>query len=144
MSRAKIRIVAAMLTAFAVWPLLHYRLVSRYGLDPWKFAGWAMYTAPSYLPKVEIFELRDGVRVKIPLIGARLEAAAATHQRFRIEALQWGRLASADALASQVRAGLATREPIEIVITRFFVDRNSDRVSATRNSFFYTAQASAQ
>lgn len=133
-----------MLTAFAVWPLLHYRLVNHYGLNPWKFAGWAMYTAPLYVPKVEIFELRDGVRVKIPLIGTALEAAAATHERLRTEALHWGRLVSSDALESQVRAGLATREPIEIVITRFFVDRNSDRVSATRDSFFYPAQASAQ
>ena len=141
MSPAKIRIVAAMLTAFTVWPLVHYQLVRRYGLDPWKFAGWAMYTSPTYMPKVEIFELRDGVRVKIPLIGARLAAAAATHERFRTEALRWGSLASTDALASQVRVGLATREPIEIVITRFFVDRESDRVSATRDSFFYPGPA---
>ena len=141
MSRAKRRIVAALLVAFAVWPLLHHGLVGRYGLDRWRFAGWSMYTAPKYIPKVEVFELRDGARVKIPLTGSRLEAAAATHEHFRMEALSWGRLAIPDVLASQVRAGLATREPIEIVITRFFLDPRSARVSATRESFFYPANA---
>jgi len=139
MPRLKRRIVAAMLLAFAIWPLLHYSLVQRYGLEPWKFAGWAMYTVPRFLPRVEVFELRDGRRVKIPLIGSRFEAAADELVRFRAGALSWGELAVPDEVERLARQALDTREPIEIVITRFYVDPKPARLSVSRSSYFYQA-----
>jgi hypothetical protein len=135
--RGKRRTVAALLVVFAVWPLAHYFVVAHYGLDPWKFAGWAMYTQPSFLPTVEVFELREGARVKTPLIGSRLEPAAAEQRRLREAALRWGRLVDTDELAALARAGLGTNEPLEIVITRFRIDRRSARLTATRTSYLY-------
>lgn len=131
------RLVGALLAVFAVWPLVHYELVARYELDPWKFAGWAMYLRPTFLPRVEVFELREGTRVKTPLIGRRLEAAGREAERMRREALYWGALADPEPLALLARRGLATREPIEIVITRFSLDPASARVTASRRSYLY-------
>ena len=31
----------------ALWPIGHAALVARYDVDPWKLAGWAMYTRPT-------------------------------------------------------------------------------------------------
>ena len=33
------------LCAFAFWPLIHQHLVIHHGVNPWKLAGWAMYSA---------------------------------------------------------------------------------------------------
>ncbi len=48
------RLVFALLVAFALWPLVHRGLVHRYGLDPWKFGGWAMYTVARKDPQVVV------------------------------------------------------------------------------------------
>jgi hypothetical protein len=137
------RVVAGLLVAFAAWPLAHYPLVRHYGLDPWKFAGWAMYIRPTFLPAVDVFEIRDGSRVKTPLIGSRLAAAGAEQQRLRAEALRWGRLVDPDTLAALSREGLRTDAPIEIVITRYELDERSARVTTKRQSFLYTDDGGA-
>jgi len=142
-SATKRRAVGIALLLLATWPLVHYQLVQRYDLDPWKFAGWAMYTRPSFLPAVDVFELRDGERVKVPLIGSRLEAAGREQERLREAALYWGQWVDPDELARRARHGLATSEPIEIVITRYFIDSESDRTSASRRSYLYAADGSA-
>ncbi len=37
-------VVALLLIAYAIWPLVHRQLVERVRINPWKLAGWAMYT----------------------------------------------------------------------------------------------------
>lgn len=59
--------VGALLVLYLLWPLVHQQLVFRYRIDPWKLAGWAMYSAPS-------------PRVRVTLVG--LDAA---EQRARID-----------------------------------------------------------
>ena len=41
----KQRIALGFLFVFAFWPVVHQRLVANYGVNPWKLAGWAMYSA---------------------------------------------------------------------------------------------------
>jgi hypothetical protein len=46
--------------------LVHQQLVIRYRIDPWKLAGWAMYSAPSARLRVSLIGLEpDGQRVRI-------------------------------------------------------------------------------
>ena len=50
-------LVGVWLVAFALWPLAHFGLVRAYGLDPWKFAGWATFAAPVFQPNVVLFRI---------------------------------------------------------------------------------------
>lgn len=36
--------MATLLIAYALWPMAHRQLVERMRTNPWKLAGWAMYT----------------------------------------------------------------------------------------------------
>ncbi len=45
-ARSKTSVVAGALAALTVWPLVHIGLVERFGVSPWKLAGWGMYSAP--------------------------------------------------------------------------------------------------
>lgn len=36
--------VGSLLAIYIVWPLVHQQLVLHYRINPWKFAGWAMYS----------------------------------------------------------------------------------------------------
>ena len=50
----KRRLVAAGLLLFALWPPLHFALVRRYDVDPWKLFGFAMYSVPGTMRTVRI------------------------------------------------------------------------------------------
>lgn len=45
-STRKARIVGVLITAIAVWPLVHHGLVRLYDVNPWKLFGFAMYAVP--------------------------------------------------------------------------------------------------
>ena len=49
------RIVAGLIVLYLVWPLIQQQLVRVYRVDPWKFAGWAMYTAPNARVRIHLF-----------------------------------------------------------------------------------------
>jgi hypothetical protein len=55
-SRTLRKCVGVLLILYFLWPLVHQQLVFRYRVDPWKLAGWAMYSAPS-------------ARVRVTLVG---------------------------------------------------------------------------
>ena len=46
MNRHKRILIHAFLIVFAIWPVVQIALVRIYDANPWKFAGWGMYSAP--------------------------------------------------------------------------------------------------
>ena len=54
MSRLKQAVVHAALVALTVWPALHIGMVKLYDVNPWKLAGWGMYSAPQLPSYVQI------------------------------------------------------------------------------------------
>ena len=54
----KRRVVVFFFALFALWPLVHRGLVAAYDANPWKLAGWAMYTRPHFPSRVELIGLR--------------------------------------------------------------------------------------
>ena len=48
----KRRLTAFFILAFALWPAVHYGLVLRFDVDPWKLFGWAMYSVPGSMKTV--------------------------------------------------------------------------------------------
>ena len=51
----KVTVIGLLLTAFALWPLLHYVVIRQYFVSPWRLFGWAMYCVPIYQPRVRFF-----------------------------------------------------------------------------------------
>ena len=139
MTRARKRAVAAMLLAFALWPSLHYVLVQRYRMNPWKFFGWAMYTTHVFRPSVEVYALDGGQRVALPIPGRELREAEAERARLRDRSREWGLLARPDRLARLVGDALAPSEGVEVVIERYGIDPRSGRLTAGRESYLYLA-----
>jgi hypothetical protein len=53
----KRQVVLGLLLAFTVWPVAHIALVKVYDVNPWKLAGWGMYSAPQLQPHLRVFGL---------------------------------------------------------------------------------------
>ena len=54
MSARKRAWVHGALILFALWPAVHIGLVKRWGVNPWKLAGWGMYAAPQIPAELRI------------------------------------------------------------------------------------------
>jgi len=133
------RLVAAMLVAFSVWPALHYAMVQRYRMNPWKFFGFAMYTTHVLEPTVEVYALDGGKRIALPIPDRELPQAEAERRRLRARSKQFGLWASPDRLARLVAEGLAPSEGVEVVVVRPYIDPKSGRVTAARESYLRLA-----
>lgn len=138
-ARGKRRLAAAVLAVFTAWPFVHIGLVHAYDLNPWKFGGWAMYTTAVLEPKVEIFVLREDERELLGVGAHAYPKTRAAHDQLMFDLAFWGELVDTDPLAAAAREETGTDATIEIAITRHFVDRQSSRVSARRDSHFYEA-----
>ena len=58
--------MGALLVFYLLWPLVQHQLVRVYRVDPWKLAGWAMYTAPSARVRIHLIGVdADGRNVRI-------------------------------------------------------------------------------
>jgi hypothetical protein len=91
----KRKLLHAGLILFALWPLVQIGLVLQFQVNPWKLAGWGMYSAPQFPAELRVearvpgeagaFELRT-----IP------EAVQDEELRFLERRLGLGRLARPD------------------------------------------------
>jgi hypothetical protein len=90
--------VHAGLIVLTVWPVVHLGLVWRYDVNPWKLAGWGMYSAPQLPGEVQVFCLTPDVvgRYELRTIQPDLQPALRAFQRSR---LGLGRLAGPDGFA---------------------------------------------
>lgn len=81
-----------------MWPAVHIGLVARYDVNPWKLAGWGMYSAPQLLPYVRVSGLTpDEVGVyELRTIRPELQPARDEFLRAR---LGLGRLVRPDRFA---------------------------------------------
>lgn len=60
-------IVASLLGVAFVWPGVHHALYRRYGIDPWKLCGWAMYTRPHDARQIVLLANAEGREERVPL-----------------------------------------------------------------------------
>ncbi len=63
--RTKARAWLMALAALTVWPVLHFSLVERFELNPWKFFGFAMYCRPTLPVRTTIEVIEDGRSVAV-------------------------------------------------------------------------------
>ena len=120
----KRRAVVAGVVLFALWPALHRGIVAAYDANPWKLAGWAMYTRPHFLSEVELSWLRGDQQLPVELTPwERTLLEEFVERRYTL-----GELASPESVA---RAVLDRHEGDDAVVvevrTRFF-DLESARI----------------
>jgi hypothetical protein len=130
-TRAKQRLFFGVLVALIVWGFVHYGLVRRYGINHWRFAGFAMYTRPTPVPYLQFSgTLPDG-----PLTPARLRAALgeeSTRVDDFIEARKlWGQLHPPDELARLIFRRLPELHELTITIFTVGLEPGDDYLSYT-------------
>ena len=65
-ARTRRSLVGGLIILYFIWPLVQHQLVLRYRIDPWKLAGWAMYSAPSARVRISLVGVDDaGARARI-------------------------------------------------------------------------------
>ena len=131
-SRRKTLAVGLLLTAFALWPLLHHLVVKRYFVSPWRLFGWAMYCVPVYQPRVRFFTARDGQRLEIAYPRASPDDVRA-YDRFLAHRAQLGMLVEPDDLGRIFFRHYPELDQVTVHVTQPVYHYDSDRI---REAFF--------
>lgn len=130
-SRRKPLVVGLLLTAFALWPLLHYVVVQRYFVSPWRLFGWAMYCVPVYQPKVTFFAVRDEQRFAIDFPSTGDDARI--FRRFVHQRAQLGTLVPPDDLGLVLFRHYPLVDHLVVRITQPVYHYDSDTI---RHAYF--------
>ena len=126
----KRRIVKVLLVALALWPLAHFALVLRFGVDPWKLFGWAMYSVPGAMKTVRVIELsRDGGAREVTR-AVQGEAVWRVVSRYRVLRQSLGDLASPEATARRILALRPDWEGVALPVLSLALDRETASVRA--------------
>ena len=133
----KRRLTFTVLVLIALWPLVHRGLVARYDLNPWKFMGFAMYCMPRVSPLVEVYAYYGARRAPVAADSGQVSELPRELARFITFRQVWGDLLSPDQIGEVVGATLTRADRIEVVVTNGFVDRDSWRLAARTQSYFY-------
>ena len=140
MSKSKRIFVYALLTVFTVWPLVHIGLVKRYDVNPWKLAGWGMYSAPQLPAWVQLFGLTsDSVGIyELQTVQPALQPAV---DRFLRRRRGLGQLAEPDALARAMLEYYPAVDGVRIVVVQPFLDRETGMIDERMATYEYRRTA---
>ena len=140
MSKSKRITVYAFLLAFTVWPLVQIGMVKRYDVNPWKLAGWGMYSAPQLPAWVQLFALTpDSVGVyEIQTVQPALQPAVDGFLRQR---RGLGQLVEPDALAREMLDYYPAIDGVRIVVVQPFLDRHTGIIDERTTTYEYRRPA---
>jgi hypothetical protein len=135
--RAKQRLTALALSAFAIWPLVHHGLVIRYDITPWKFMGFAMYCVPKLEPLVDVYAYYGERRSEVDMRGAHMRDLRREVARFATFRPVWGELLLPDRVGETAASVLSRADKIEVVVTKGYLDDETWRVAARESIYAY-------
>jgi hypothetical protein len=125
------------LMLFALWPLVQIGLVLQFQVNPWKLAGWGMYSAPQFPA-----ELRVEARVpgEAGAFELRTMPGALQHQelQFLERRLGLGRLVRPDDLGRALLEYYPAIESVSLEVRQPALDPSSGMVVETRSGYDYT------
>jgi len=132
--------VYVFLLAFAVWPLVHIGLVKRYNVNPWKLAGWGMYSAPQLPAWLQLFALTsDSVGVyELQTIQPALQPAVDDFLRRRRGLRQ---LVVPDDLARKTLDFYPAIDGVRIVVVQPFLNRHNGMIEERTTTYEYRRPA---
>jgi hypothetical protein len=139
-STSKRIVVYAFLVAFTLWPLVHIGLVKRYDVNPWKLAGWGMYSAPQLPAWLQLFALTsDSVGIyELQTVQPALQPAVDEFLRRR-----WGlrQLVEPDDLARAMLDYYPGIDGVRIVVVQPFLDRHTGMIEERTFTYGYRRPA---
>jgi len=137
MSRLKRRVFLSALLAFTVWPLAQIGLVARYDANPWKLAGWGMYSVPQFPAEVRILcHTPDEVGTyELRSIAPTLEPS---HLEFLRRRLGLGRLARPTKLAHALLDYYPAIDGVTIVVLQPVLNRSTGMVEEESTPYEYS------
>jgi hypothetical protein len=137
--RVRHGLVAVLMACLTVWPLVQIGLCFRYGLSPWKLAGWGMYAEPRLGATLDVVarETPDGTAEPLPPVAYGVMAEA---DRF-LQDWRWlRRLVRPDRFAQAVFAAFPKYQALEIVVNHQVLDRSTGFIVAEPVRFAYVRQ----
>ena len=120
------------LMALLAWPPLHYGLVERYDLNPWKFFGFAMYCAPTLPVQLDIEMVQRGRVIKVQVADLPLPLRAAC-RRFALDRSVLGTFREVRPLAFRLLRALPTAEAVRIDVRHAHIDRATGSIVETHD-----------
>lgn len=130
--RRKTIAVGILLTAFALWPLVHHAVVKRHFASPWRLFGWAMYCVPVYQPQVRFFAASGDTRTEIPFPAADPDDARTLARFIRYRA-ELGTLVSAEDVGRIVLREHPELDAVVVHVEQPVYHYDSDRI---RSAYF--------
>jgi len=128
--------VLALLAFAALWPLAQRGLVARFGVDPWKLAGFALYATPSLPLLVALFVPEQG-RLVLVDEASLPEPVRARLERFRVERRALGRLREPEDVARALLDARPDASGVMIAVQRTDLDPRSARTASGKEIFSY-------
>ena len=118
------------LAALLAWPPLHFGLVERYELNPWKFFGFAMYCLPTLPVQLDIEMVEQGRVVRLPVreLPAPLRALC---RRFQIDRSVLGTFREARPIALWILRSRPKVEAVRIDVRHARLDPATGRIVET-------------
>ena len=131
----KRRITTLLIAALAVWPAVHYVLVQKFELSPWRYFGWAMYCVPALSPDVTIYLVRDSGRELFE--SSPDSEISEIVWRFEKDRQQLGRLRKPDAIGRWILDRHSDVRAVEVEVEERSLDTTTARIVARSETFAY-------
>jgi hypothetical protein len=144
-------LLGAWLIAFGLWPLVQYGIVSAYGLDPSRYAGWATLAAPVFEPNVVLFRIElHGARTLDDVQAAKIQGhqwsddLRAEYRRYITALSDSGRLAlPPEQLGKRLLEEHGETGMVLIVVQTRKIDRATSRIQTQVERYSYSDRAKA-
>jgi len=134
--RFKERLLGALLLVLTLWPIAHIGLVFRFDLNPWKLAGWGMYTVPQLPPYLRVYgSLADGSgRQELTALDPALDPE---HQRFLRRRYFLRELTRPDRFAHALLERYPGPERVTIVVFQPYLDPKTGMLEERSTEYDY-------
>ena len=124
--RLKKAIVIGLLVVITLWPAAHHVIVRRYGLNPWKWFGWSMYTVPPKQLQVRPLSGATGRQLPFNALSAEQQRdLMASYNAFGDRHNELGRWVRPDEFARALFDCYPDEDHIDLVVQRFGLDRET-------------------
>jgi hypothetical protein len=134
----KRRVLAGFLLVSLAWPAAHFGLVHAFGVSPWSWWGWAMYTQPQPRVQALAFSTADGRALDLRrATPERALAVRAAYETFSLDRLAYGTLREPDDFARALLRAFPDEVGVRIEVRRIVLDRASGIVEP-RGEWTYT------
>ena len=133
---AKIRLAQILLLVAALWPAVQLTLVKTAQVNPWKLAGWGMYSAPQIPAYVEVFGLTPDEVGEYEV--SRVPAGAVPElERFLRLRRGLGDLVAPERLAKGLLDRWIAVDGVRIVVVQPRIDPGTGLIVERRRAYVY-------